>query len=83
MSMNIINLCSQAYSLVMGMLWKRLNDHGRNWRHVYKVPPGYSTSPAHPALIHVQCTVHIIHMYMEKHVHSILAIKEYQKEPPL
>ena len=28
---------SQAYSLVMGMLWKRLNDHGKNWRHVYKV----------------------------------------------
>jgi epsin len=26
----------QAYSLVMGMLWRRLNDHGRNWRHVYK-----------------------------------------------
>lgn len=26
----------QAYSLVMGMLWKRLNDHGKNWRHVYK-----------------------------------------------
>ena len=28
---------SEAYALVMGMLWKRLNDHGRNWRHVYKV----------------------------------------------
>lgn len=28
---------SQAYTLVMGMLWKRLNDHGKNWRHVYKV----------------------------------------------
>ena len=27
----------QAYSLVMGMLWKRLNDSGKNWRHVYKV----------------------------------------------
>ena len=27
----------QAYGLVMGMLWKRLNDHGKNWRHVYKV----------------------------------------------
>lgn len=27
----------QAYALVMGMLWKRLNDHGKNWRHVYKV----------------------------------------------
>lgn len=21
----------------MGMIWKRLNDHGKNWRHVYKV----------------------------------------------
>ena len=27
----------EAYSLVMSMLWKRLNDHGKNWRHVYKV----------------------------------------------
>ena len=26
----------QAYTLVMGMLWKRLNDNGKNWRHVYK-----------------------------------------------
>lgn len=26
----------EAYGLVMGMLWKRLNDHGKNWRHVYK-----------------------------------------------
>lgn len=26
----------QAYTLVMGMLWKRLNDSGKNWRHVYK-----------------------------------------------
>uniref|UniRef100_A0A8C6TPW0 ENTH domain-containing protein n=1 Tax=Neogobius melanostomus TaxID=47308 RepID=A0A8C6TPW0_9GOBI len=25
-----------AVSEVMGMLWKRLNDHGKNWRHVYK-----------------------------------------------
>lgn len=27
----------EAYAMVMGMLWKRLNDHGKNWRHVYKV----------------------------------------------
>lgn len=27
----------EAYGMVMGMLWKRLNDHGKNWRHVYKV----------------------------------------------
>lgn len=26
-----------AFSEVMGMVWKRLNDHGKNWRHVYKV----------------------------------------------
>ena len=22
--------------LVLQMVWKRLNDHGKNWRHVYK-----------------------------------------------
>lgn len=25
-----------AYSEIMAMLWKRLNDHGKNWRHVLK-----------------------------------------------
>ncbi|XP_064815321.1 epsin-3-like [Oncorhynchus masou masou] len=25
-----------AFAEVMGMVWKRLNDHGKNWRHVYK-----------------------------------------------
>ncbi|XP_042866559.1 epsin-2-like isoform X4 [Penaeus japonicus] len=25
-----------AFSEIMQMIWKRLNDHGRNWRHVYK-----------------------------------------------
>uniref|UniRef100_A0A3B4FR36 ENTH domain-containing protein n=1 Tax=Pundamilia nyererei TaxID=303518 RepID=A0A3B4FR36_9CICH len=25
-----------AFTEVMGMVWKRLNDHGKNWRHVYK-----------------------------------------------
>ncbi|XP_050540886.1 epsin-2 isoform X2 [Daktulosphaira vitifoliae] len=25
-----------AFSEIMGILWKRLNDHGRNWRHVHK-----------------------------------------------
>ncbi|KAJ7516969.1 hypothetical protein O6H91_21G006900 [Diphasiastrum complanatum] len=24
------------YQMIMGILWKRLNDSGRNWRHVYK-----------------------------------------------
>ncbi|XP_061740653.1 epsin-3 isoform X5 [Nerophis ophidion] len=25
-----------AFTEVMGILWRRLNDHGKNWRHVYK-----------------------------------------------
>ncbi|XP_074198126.1 epsin-2 isoform X1 [Camelus bactrianus] len=25
-----------AFSEIMSMVWRRLNDHGRNWRHVYK-----------------------------------------------
>ena len=25
-----------AFTEIMVMLWKRLNDHGKNWRHVYK-----------------------------------------------
>lgn len=25
-----------AFAEVMGIIWKRLNDHGKNWRHVYK-----------------------------------------------
>ncbi|CAF3002917.1 unnamed protein product [Rotaria socialis] len=25
-----------AYAEIMPIIWKRLNDHGKNWRHVYK-----------------------------------------------
>jgi epsin len=25
-----------AFGEIMQMIWKRLNDHGKNWRHVYK-----------------------------------------------
>lgn len=25
-----------AFSEIMQMIWKRTNDHGKNWRHVYK-----------------------------------------------
>ena len=30
------NLYQVAFSEIMQMIWKRLNDHGKNWRHVYK-----------------------------------------------
>lgn len=26
----------QIFGEIMAMIWKRLNDHGKNWRHVYK-----------------------------------------------
>ena len=25
-----------SFTEIMSMIWKRLNDHGKNWRHVYK-----------------------------------------------
>lgn len=25
-----------AFTEIMHMIWKRLNDHGKNWRHVFK-----------------------------------------------
>lgn len=31
-----------AFAEVMGMLFKRLNDSGKNWRHVYKVTYSFS-----------------------------------------
>ncbi|XP_051569298.1 epsin-3-like isoform X3 [Myxocyprinus asiaticus] len=36
--MEIADLTFNVVSLteVMGIIWKRLNDHGKNWRHVYK-----------------------------------------------
>lgn len=30
-------LYSNDYQMIMAVLYKRLNDTGRNWRHVYKV----------------------------------------------
>ncbi|KAL6059634.1 Epsin-3, clathrin recruitment and traffic between the Golgi and endosome, variant 2 [Balamuthia mandrillaris] len=26
----------QNFAIMMRMIWKRLNDHGKNWRHIYK-----------------------------------------------
>lgn len=37
-----------AFAEVMGMVWKRLNDSGKNWRHVYKVRPHWSTRSTRP-----------------------------------
>ena len=38
MNLNFVDLTYNmvAFSEIMQMIWKRLNDHGKNWRHVYK-----------------------------------------------
>ncbi|KAL2571248.1 hypothetical protein AAZV13_18G240400 [Glycine max] len=28
--------CSHEYQMIMSVIWKRINDTGKNWRHVYK-----------------------------------------------
>ncbi|XP_027367679.1 clathrin interactor EPSIN 2 isoform X2 [Abrus precatorius] len=28
--------CSHEYQMIMAVIWKRINDTGKNWRHVYK-----------------------------------------------
>lgn len=40
----ILFSCSHEYQLTMGVLWKRLSDTGKNWRHVYKVKITYTPS---------------------------------------
>ncbi|KAI4369776.1 hypothetical protein MLD38_018181 [Melastoma candidum] len=32
----VICHCSHEYQMIMGVIWKRANDTGKNWRHVYK-----------------------------------------------
>ena len=46
----------------MGMLWKRLNDHGKNWRHVYKV---YILSISYTVHVHVSSIKMVILPYKE------------------
>ena len=34
---NIPQIYRESYTDVMVIIWKRLSDHGKNWRRVYKV----------------------------------------------
>ena len=31
-----VHPCSHEYQMIMSVIWKRINDTGKNWRHVYK-----------------------------------------------
>ncbi|XP_035515477.1 epsin-3-like [Morone saxatilis] len=39
-----------AFAEVMGMVWKRLNDSGKNWRHVYKLISYHHCEQAQPSM---------------------------------
>lgn len=32
-----MSVCSHEYQMIMNIVWKRVSDTGKNWRHVYKV----------------------------------------------
>lgn len=49
-----------AFSEIMSMVWKRLNDHGKNWRHVYKVC----------VVQHFGCRMMMMMMLLQKYVKS-------------
>ena len=38
-SANVVcmSVCSHEYQMIMNIVWKRVSDTGKNWRHVYKV----------------------------------------------
>ncbi len=62
----------EAFSQIMEMLWKRLNDHGKNWRHVYKslvlleylIKTGSErvSSSLIPSTYHIYIYIYIIYM---------------------
>uniref|UniRef100_A0AAY3ZW22 ENTH domain-containing protein n=1 Tax=Denticeps clupeoides TaxID=299321 RepID=A0AAY3ZW22_9TELE len=49
-----------AFSEVMSMVWKRLNDHGKNWRHVYKVVCARRKEASETEAMFVYADSHII-----------------------
>ncbi|KAK4750359.1 hypothetical protein SAY87_027808 [Trapa incisa] len=41
------------YQVIMSVIWKRINDNGKNWRHVYKLPLTLRTTmPKWTCLVH-------------------------------
>jgi epsin len=59
-----------ALSEIMRMIWKRLNDHGKNWRHVYKslVLLDYLIKNGNEKVVQ-QCKEHIV---------TIQTLKDFQ-----
>lgn len=41
-----------AMAEIMKMIWKRLNDHGKNWRHVYKALVSLKLNHLHTSITH-------------------------------
>jgi epsin len=60
----------QAFVDIVFMVQKRLNDHGKNWRHVYKtlVVLDYFLGFASERML----------KYIKEHVHLIKTLREFQ-----
>jgi len=77
-----------AFVEIMAMIWKRINDHGRNWRHVYKALTllQYLVRHGHKSVI-VQCRENIIvvrtlqdFQYVEDGKDQGLSVRDKAKE---
>ncbi|KAK2725641.1 epsin-2-like [Artemia franciscana] len=59
-----------AFTEVMQMIWKRLNDHGKNWRHVYK------------ALVLldylIKCGNEKVAQQCKENIYAIITLKDFQ-----
>lgn len=78
-------LSRQEYHLIMGVLWKRLHDSGKNWRHVYKVGV-HPSFVGFPSSIYCTCPFCSIFrflvrpspIYHNKHSTSLLSLATHR-----
>lgn len=71
-----------AFAEVMGMVWKRLNDSGKNWRHVYKVPLEHKEHNIQliNIIIHFFCAFRTI-THWHKHSHFLSEMEQKEEQP--
>lgn len=64
-----------AFSEIMSMVWKRLNDHGKNWRHVYKVCVTIHIGASYQTTHGNMCLCVLLYDYIEFHLLEL--VKEF------
>lgn len=61
-----------AFSEIMSMVWKRLNDHGKNWRHVYKVCVTIHVGARYHTTNGSMCLLVLLYNSMELHLPDLV-----------